>query len=117
VFEAGHPVQVLMQHVNRQPETPSHRTELPVPPELDALILDLLQKEKEARPASAADVVARLDAIPLERPWDGERAQQWWDRHHPPRPWPKRATPLEGAVHTSLVRPLDVGTDGRTVGR
>jgi eukaryotic-like serine/threonine-protein kinase len=110
VFEARHPVQMLMQHVNRPPDTPSRHTELPVPPELDAVIMDLLQKEKDARPASASDLVARLDAIPLERRWDTERARQWWDRHHPPRPWPKRATPLEGAVHTSLVQPLDAGT-------
>jgi len=112
VFQADHPVQMLMQHVHRQPDTPSRLTELPVPPELDTLVLALLQKEKEARPASASDIVARLDAIPLDRPWDAERARQWWDRHHPPRPWPKRATPLEGAVHTSLVQPL--GLDTRT---
>ena len=112
VFQSDHPVQMLMQHVHREPEIPSRLTELPVPPALDALVLALLQKEKETRPASASDVVASLDAIPLDRPWDAERARQWWDRHHPPRPWPKRATPLEGAVHTSLVQPL--GLDTRT---
>jgi serine/threonine protein kinase len=112
VFQAGHPVQMLMQHVTRQPEAPSRHTELPVPAELDALILDLLQKEKEARPPTAADVVARLDAIPFEDRWDAERARRWWDHHRPRRQRPQRLTPLEGAVHTSLVQPLEMDSGG-----
>ena len=112
VFAAASPVQMLMQHVSRPPEPPSQHTEMAVPAELDALILDLLRKEKDGRPASALGVVARLDAMKLDRPWDPERARQWWERHHPPRQRSQRATPLEGVVHTSLVQPLDLNTDG-----
>jgi serine/threonine-protein kinase len=98
VFEARSSVQMLMDHFGREPEPPSRCTEVPVPPELDALILDLLRKEKETRPASAGEVVARLDAIPFERPWDQERARLWWDHHRPLVPWPERSAPLESVA-------------------
>jgi hypothetical protein len=41
-----------------------------IPPQLDALVLDLLRIEPDARPASAAEVMARLSAI------DGESATE-----------------------------------------
>ena len=41
-----------------------------IPPELDALVLDLLRLEPDARPASAAEVMERLAAI------DGEHAPE-----------------------------------------
>jgi len=107
VFAASSPVQMMMLHATREPDPPSRCTELPVPPELDALILDLLRKEKEARPASAEAVVARLDGIPLDRPWDSAQARQWWDRHHQSRAWPERTVPPGSAEPTSLVQPLD----------
>jgi hypothetical protein len=109
VFTASTPVQMAMHHATTEPEPPSRCTELPVPPELDALILDLLRKEKDARPASAQEVIARLDGIGLDRQWDVERARQWWDRHRPSRAWPERAVPPLGAAATPLVQPLDAG--------
>jgi len=34
-------------------------------------------------PASAAEVAARLAAIPLTEPWTPERAGRWWAVHAP----------------------------------
>ena len=109
VFGAGTPVQMMMDHANTEPEPPSRCTELPVPPELDALILSLLRKQRDARPASAAEVIARLDGIPLDRPWDAERARQWWDRHRPSRAWPDRSATPEDVGPVSLVRQPEAG--------
>ena len=106
---AGTPVQMMMDHANTEPEPPSRCTELPVPPELDALILSLLRKQRDARPASAAEVIARLDGIPLDRPWDAERARQWWDRHRPSRAWPDRSATPEDVGPVSLVRQPEAG--------
>jgi serine/threonine-protein kinase len=110
VFEASTPMQMLMHHVHREPEPPSRCTELPVPTELDTLVLDLLGKEKDARPSSAAAVGERLDRIPLAQSWGAERARQWWERHRPQRGWPAEIAAPDGAVSTSLVQPLDGGT-------
>lgn len=109
VFTASSPVQMAMHHATKEPEPPSRCTELPVPPELDALILELLRKEKDARPASAQEVIARLDGIRLDRLWDAEHARQWWDHHRPSRARPERAAPPEGAGETPLVQPFDAG--------
>ena len=39
VFEADTPMKMLMQHVHAKPVPPSQRTELPIPRELDELVL------------------------------------------------------------------------------
>jgi serine/threonine-protein kinase len=65
------------------PEPPSRRTELPIPAELDALVLSCLAKEPEHRPQSARELMQRLDAVPLGEAWTEERAREWWKTHLP----------------------------------
>jgi serine/threonine-protein kinase len=83
VFEETRPIAMIAAHVKNAPVPPSARTELPVPPELDRLVLDLLAKDPDARPQSAAEVLRRLDAIALDEPWGPERAEHWWRAHLP----------------------------------
>jgi serine/threonine-protein kinase len=85
VFEAPSPMKLALMHVDKPPVPPSQVTELPVPPDLDRLILDLLAKRPADRPASAAYVSARLEAIRLDSPWTQERARAWWMSHLPER--------------------------------
>jgi len=55
-------VAVVTQHINTQPISPTwHRADLP--PALESLILLLLEKNAEKRPASAKDVLAALESI------------------------------------------------------
>jgi hypothetical protein len=51
---------------------------MPVPPDLDALLLSCLAKDREQRPASARDLLRRLDAISLAEAWTEARAREWW---------------------------------------
>ena len=44
VFEADTPMKMLLQHVQTQPVPPSQRTELPIPRELDELVLACLRE-------------------------------------------------------------------------
>lgn len=44
------------------PPPPSHHDER-IPPELDALVMSLLSNDRQARPATAADVIDRISAI------------------------------------------------------
>ncbi len=85
VFAGSTPMQVLFQHVHQEPAPPSSCTELKIPKELDALVLECLRKEKEARPRSVEQLGARLEALPFDDPWTVERSRQWWDRHRPAR--------------------------------
>jgi serine/threonine-protein kinase len=66
--------------------TESERTKLEIPAGLDRLILDCLAKDPAKRPASAAAVADRLDAIPLADRWNRARAAEWWLSHEPCAP-------------------------------
>ncbi len=82
LFTTESPMQTLMKHVNQVPDAPSKRAEIPIPSELDALVLQCLEKDPTNRPASAATLSAALRSIPLERAWGREDAGRWWDTHH-----------------------------------
>jgi serine/threonine-protein kinase len=83
VFTADTPMKLLLAHAHTPPEPPSSRSEIPIPPDLDALVLSCLAKDREARPKSARDLLEGLDAIPLADPWTDARAQEWWRMHLP----------------------------------
>jgi serine/threonine-protein kinase len=83
VFTAETPMKLLLAHAQSVPDPPSRRTELRMPPELDALILSCLAKDREHRPQSAGDLLRHLDAIPLAETWTENRAREWWNTHVP----------------------------------
>jgi serine/threonine-protein kinase len=83
VFTGETTMQLLLAHAQIDPEPPSSRTEFPVPPDLDELVLDCLAKDPEDRPRSPRDLLARLDTIALECPWTEIQARQWWSMHLP----------------------------------
>ncbi len=83
VFEGQSPVALLVRHAHEAPPAPSSRTELPIPAELDRIVLDCLAKHPSARPASADELSARLAAVAGSNPWSRQEAQAWWDLHRP----------------------------------
>ena len=83
VFEGRSTLEVLSHHLQTVPVAPSERTELPVPPEVDALVLACLEKDPARRPQSADELVARLRAIPIMTPWTDADSRAWWSMHLP----------------------------------
>jgi serine/threonine-protein kinase len=83
VFEAPTMIKMIYDHVHTLPAPPSSRSEVPIPLELETLILACLEKEPARRPASASELEARLQAIPVPAPWTRERAERWWAEHAP----------------------------------
>jgi serine/threonine protein kinase len=83
VFNGDTPMQLLLQHAQAIPQPPSARTELPIPKELDAIVLACLAKDPADRPQSARELARQLAAVPLQDEWTPERAQAWWDAHQP----------------------------------
>lgn len=80
VFE-GSAIAVLTEHAGMPPPPPSTRCELPIPPALEQLVLDCLEKDPARRPQSAGEIARRLHALPLPSHWSQERAEHWWDTH------------------------------------
>ena len=61
-FVGEDPTAIISQHINTPPVAPSWHSER-CPPDLEELILRLLAKAPEDRPASAAEVLAALEAV------------------------------------------------------
>jgi serine/threonine-protein kinase len=77
VFTASGGLQMIAMHLREAPRPPSSRTELPIPAELEQVILACLAKEPKDRPASAAELDAQLAAVDLPV-WTEAQAAQWW---------------------------------------
>ncbi len=82
VFEAMNGLQMITKHIQETPVAPSQRSELPISPELDRVVLACLAKKPEERPQTAAELDRMLAQIQIE-PWSEEEATRWWQIHQP----------------------------------
>jgi eukaryotic-like serine/threonine-protein kinase len=78
VFTAETAVGLLMQHANTPPLAPSLRSGLPIPAELEAVVLSCLAKDPGERPQSAKELSRRLAQVEGAGSWDDDRARAWW---------------------------------------
>lgn len=102
VFKGDTAMEVIVQHTNAEPTPPSQRSELPIPEELDDIVLSCLRKDRDQRPASARHLCERLDAVVTGDLWTEERARAWWLKHVPTQ----SASPDgEAALPTMRVEP------------
>jgi tRNA A-37 threonylcarbamoyl transferase component Bud32 len=83
VYEADTSMKMLMQHLHAQPVPPSERTELPVPRELDELILACLQKDPKRRPQDAGEMYQMACHVHVRDEWGSDEAKHWWRAHLP----------------------------------
>jgi len=81
VFEADTPMKMFVQHLQSTPVAPSERGELPIPAELDALVLACLAKDPAHRPQTIDELLRQIERVPLHAPWTNDTARQWWDTH------------------------------------
>jgi serine/threonine-protein kinase len=79
VFEADNPMRLMVKHIEEKPVPPSQRTELPIPPSLDAAVLACLAKDPASRtPTAAAFAAALTEAEADVEPWGEPEAERWW---------------------------------------
>jgi serine/threonine-protein kinase len=81
VFPGRNAVEVLGHHLHTKPERPSSRVGRLLPPDLESLLLDCLEKDPGRRPSSAAVLQQRVRACRGYGAWDGERARRWWQEN------------------------------------
>ncbi|MFN8178025.1 MAG: serine/threonine-protein kinase [bacterium] len=83
VFEGETSIEVLARHARDVPVSPSRRSELPIPPALDAIVMACLEKEPAKRPESAEALAILLEAVDTGADWSPDRARKWWEVHRP----------------------------------
>jgi len=83
LFQANTPGQMLLHHVQTPPALPSTVCNLPIPRDLELLLLACLEKNPANRPSSAFELESRLGEIRCEAPWREDRARDWWETHAP----------------------------------
>lgn len=87
VFDEKSNAAMAMAHVNKEVVPPSQRSELPLPTDLEQLILQCLSKIPTHRPPTARALSKALselhaqNGLPL---WTPSQAEDWWQLHAPP---------------------------------
>ncbi len=81
VFTGNNAWLVALMHVREAPRPPSQVARDPIPKDLEEVLMACLAKEAAERPASAADLAARLEACRDAGRWTEARARDWWREH------------------------------------
>jgi serine/threonine-protein kinase len=83
-------LEVCAHHLHSLPPPPSTRAA--VPADLERVILDCLEKSKEARPQTARDLQRALEACADAGKWQSRDADAWWESAAVSRRVPESAT-------------------------
>jgi serine/threonine-protein kinase len=81
VFQGRTLVEVCSHHLHTTPEPPSKRLDSPVPADLEALVLECLEKDPARRPSGARELRRRLSACAAFGGWSEGDARAWWERN------------------------------------
>jgi tRNA A-37 threonylcarbamoyl transferase component Bud32 len=81
VFSGDSVVELCRMHLQATPVLPSARTQQPISPELEALLMRCLAKAPQDRPANAAELLRHLKACHYQGCWTEDAAADWWTSH------------------------------------
>ncbi|UCG76130.1 MAG: serine/threonine protein kinase [Gemmatimonadota bacterium] len=112
VFTDESPLATIAHHLQTPPDRPSSRAEVVVPGDLEEVILACLEKDREARPADAWELDARLATCEAAGSWDQATAREWWKLHLPDLTDRTCTTPEERAVPEARLKPRLRGRRG-----
>ena len=83
VFPDPNPMTMALKHVQAKPDRPSQRTELPIPHDLERIVMQCLEKKPADRPVSTKEMADMLAGCDVPE-WTDNDATDWWGRNLPP---------------------------------
>lgn len=92
-----------MAHLEQTPAPPSHRTELPIPTQLEEIVLACLEKDPDRRPHNAQVLWESLLDCKGGESWTPDAARRWWESH-------LRDLISSQVLAMPAVRPLSLGS-------
>ena len=107
VFEGISAVEICAKHLHDAPEPPSARAAMPLPADLEAIIMDCLAKDPARRPASATVLRERLGRCADSGTWTWEDARDWWTTHYAGISAAATGQPATPLSNTELLVDLD----------
>jgi eukaryotic-like serine/threonine-protein kinase len=111
VFEGDSPTRVLIDHVQTAPVPPSRRTELPIPRELERIVLACLEKDPDKRPQNAEELWQMSLEYRNSETWTQQAARHWWELHLPDLTQPLvLAVPATGPIGPETNPPYSSAT-------
>jgi serine/threonine-protein kinase len=81
VFTGDVPMKMFLHHLQTRPVPLSERTEMPIPQELETLVLACLEKDPRRRPQNASEVLEALGVLSSGDTWNNDSARRWWELH------------------------------------
>ena len=105
VFDEMSSTALAIAHVQTAPTPLSKRCELPIPAGLEAIVMQLLEKEPARRVQTAQDLARRLRSLRDVPAWGPDQAAQWWETNLPEsssRLSSRAGTPVEEPITASL---------------
>jgi hypothetical protein len=97
VFSGETVADVLGKHLHSAPERPSSALGRPVSPDLEGIVLACLEKDRNRRPASAAELLDAFERCRVEGEWTQREARAWWERWWALHPVAEGAAPESSA--------------------
>jgi serine/threonine-protein kinase len=86
VFDEATPTAFAIAHAQKAPAALSERSELPISAGLEAIVMQLLEKDPARRIQSASELARRLRRLRDVPQWCPDRAADWWATNMPELP-------------------------------
>ncbi len=84
VFEKKSPLALAVAHASETPSRPSRVAAGPVPADLEAVVMRLLEKDPAKRFQSVRELLSALERLACADQWTPEDATSWWRSFAPP---------------------------------
>jgi tRNA A-37 threonylcarbamoyl transferase component Bud32 len=81
LFAAESIEHLFSQHAYSDPRYPSARANRKIARDLEALIMQCVEKQPQERPNGMSTLIERLDSLEVAGEWDEHKARDWWLEH------------------------------------